>query len=93
MLVFLCFGKISWAVDVDDDAVTRCLEPVYDAWMGAFKAVLTHDTESNLGLKMQIFKILSVLFRDIKSYGSRSVQDFVFSMFKCLKSYQEYYTW
>lgn len=48
---------------------------------------------------MQVFRvraahqILCVIFRDFKQYASKSMQQFVFLVFKCLKNYLPVFIW
>jgi len=93
MLVFLCIGKVAWAEYEEPTVVQRCLGETYSAWMSIFTSVLHTSPEKLLGPKLQIFKILCILFRDIKSLSAQSTQGFVFTLFKCLKKYLENFIW
>ena len=93
MCLYLCFNRVSWAEDTNDQVLRDCLGPTFNSWMGMFNTILATSASKMVGAKIQIFKILNVIFRDIKSYGATCIQTFMFSVFKGLQSYLEIYLW
>jgi hypothetical protein len=93
MLLYLSFGKFTWAEGVNDSIVQDCLGATYDIWMSLFISTLSTSPSKNLGLKLYIFRILSILFRDLRSFASKSFNQYIFILFKAVKDYLPIYLW
>lgn len=73
--------------------MNECLSTTYDIWMSLFISTLSTSPSKNLGLKLYIFRILSIIFRDLKSYASKSFNQYIFILFKAVKDYLPIYLW
>ena len=99
MLLYLSLTKLSWADGTDPDLLRSCLESTYESWIGLFTSILSTEASKIVGQKMQVFRvsdrdqILCVIFRDLKEYAARSMQQFIFLIFRCLKNYLPLFIW
>lgn len=100
ILFYLSLTKLAWAENTDPKVLQACLEGTYDSWVGLFTSILSTEPHKIVGLKMQVFRvaistnqILCVIFRDLKVYAARSLQQLIFLIFRCLKSYFPLFVW
>lgn len=93
ILVLLVIRSFSSYDGSQDQIVDECFKESYDTWMSLFLSALQGQFKTHLNMKRYVLKSLTLIFRDMVKYSSKSLQGSLLPVWEFCYKVSHLYVW